>query len=101
MSTNAQMIVLTLVVMIVIYVIAFKLLKQQYQQFWNALPSLEEAQQMIAEKYPEHAMCFTLTKKVTETIHREWGARAYFYGDFLECKELGVVIRIRLGEKMS
>ncbi len=79
----------------------YKVLIQREMEYYTSLPTLEEAQLELASKYPDYTNCFKLTTKVIETLHGNWGASIHFYGDFLECKELGISIRVRLEEKMS
>lgn len=101
MESNVATIVVMFASLCGLILLIYPGLVRQEKEFYNSLPSLEEAREQIAKEFPEFFDSFMLTQKVTETVHGEWGAIVRFYGDFLVCEELGVSIRVRLGDKMS
>lgn len=100
MFGNLLIVVLSILTLGLILVLFKKIIENELENY-NSLPTLEEAQEMVQQQYPNHAHCFTVTKKVTASYSSHWGGTLYSHGQFLECKEIGISIRIKLEEEMS
>lgn len=66
------------------------------RNYLRTLPTYEDAVKYVSEQYPDFATCFTVVQKQIGSNSGSFYAYSIpFYANFLECKEIGIAIRLR------